>query len=33
MWYNNAISLRYSREGDAIWDFQKRLKESDRDAF
>lgn len=33
MWYNNAIFLRYSREEDATWDFQKKLKESDRDAF
>ena len=33
MWYNIAIFLRYSREGDATWDFQKKLKESDRDAF
>lgn len=31
--YNNAIFLRYSRKGDATWDFQKKLKESDRDAF
>lgn len=25
--------MRYSRKGDARWDFQKKLKESDRDAF
>ena len=29
----DAIPFKYSREGDATWDFQKKLKESDRDAF
>ena len=31
--YYNAIFLRYLRQGDATWDFQKKLKESDRDVF
>ena len=33
IWYNEAIFLIYSTQGDAIWDFQKKLKESDKDVF
>ena len=33
IWYNEAIFLIYSTQGDAIWDCQKKLKESDKDVF
>ena len=33
MLYNNAILMVYKREGDATWNFQKKLKELDKDVF